>query len=197
MTVEQVLTDFPMLTAIDIANAFDSAKRKISLQPMLVSCVANNVYNKALVGPENSIVVDGAPYVIKEIKEVMTETPIYNLNELEITDDPESTSFSFKPLNPLGKVYYNNNSFSCSSASFNLICYIYPHITTAGRIPDGFILITIAKAMANHCLSSRDIAGASQYEAIYYGLINHLNQSLQKIMPQSWCELGELVTNEL
>lgn len=195
MTITQILADFPMLSETDIHNAFDSAKRKISLQPMLVSCVASNVYNKGLVGPDNCIEIDGDVYTIKEVKEVISETPIYELEDLVVGTDPEDIRFSFEPLTPSGEAYYNNNSLTCLTATLNLICYIYPHIASDGQIPDGFSLITIAKALSNHCAKNRDIAGITQYDAIYHGLINHLNLTLNKVMPQSWCNIGELVAH--
>ena len=188
MTKSYILGRFKNISEQQLLNGFDSIKRKLALSPIMLGVSAVNV---TMLGLCNSaIYIDGQVCHIKEVKEIMCETPVYD--ETEIDTDREGVSsvqFSFTPVKPSGKVYYNSNYFKTDTATFNLVAYIYPSIVN-NEIPDFMAIPTIIQALALSKLDDGDVQGHTQYQDIAYKLVNHINTSFIKLMPKGFDSIG-------
>lgn len=197
MTYANILTDFPLLTEELLNQAFESVKRKLRLPPVLVSATLVNVKDLDLVGV--NLTIDSRDgYYVKEVKEVMSETPVYDHTELDITGG-QNYSFSFTPKTPTGEVFYNNNQVSAEDAICNILLYIYPSIRTETIgdvtdkiVPQGLVMPIVARAMYYYHTSQYDIASANAWNDLCVKLLNHLLTTAYKLMPHNWCSVSEL-----
>ena len=173
-------------TGAQLDKAIDQVGSKLSVAPVLLGVVANNV---TMYGICNSpITINGTQNYIKQVADIYAEELVED--PIDIDTDPEilqSVSITTATVPLSGAVYYSNNYFRATSASFNIAAFVKPRDFISGDrryIPGYMALPVLAQAIAIKKIASGDITAHTQYQDIAYKIINYLNVSFIKVMPK-------------